>query len=70
MPVIAVVNPKGGVGKTTLATNLAGYFATRQHKTMLGDFDRQQSARQWLKLRPLGIPTTARLFVHPKVSLT
>lgn len=51
MPIIAVVNPKGGVGKTTLATNLAGYFATRGLSTMLGDADVQQSARQWLKLR-------------------
>lgn len=54
MPVIAVVNPKGGVGKTTVATNLAGYFATQKNATMLGDFDRQQSARQWLNLRPQG----------------
>ena len=54
MPVIAVVNPKGGVGKTTVATNLAGYFATQKNSTMLGDFDRQQSARQWLNLRPQG----------------
>lgn len=51
MPVLAVVNPKGGVGKTTLATNLAGYFANRGHRTMLGDFDRQQSSAGWLKLR-------------------
>ncbi len=51
MPIVAVVNPKGGVGKTTLATNLAGYFATRGLSTMLGDADVQQSARQWLKLR-------------------
>ncbi len=52
MPVIAVVNPKGGVGKTTLATNLAGYFASQGQSTMLGDFDEQQSARSWLGLRP------------------
>jgi chromosome partitioning protein len=52
MPVIAVVNPKGGVGKTTLATNLAGYFAAKGNSTMLGDFDEQQSARHWLGLRP------------------
>jgi chromosome partitioning protein len=52
MPVVAVVNPKGGVGKTTLATNLAGYFASNAHRTMLGDFDAQQSARHWLGLRP------------------
>src|SRR5690606_4827465 len=55
MPVVAVVNPKGGVGKTTLATNLAGYFASTGRRTMLGDFDRQQSSAQWLKLRPAGL---------------
>ncbi|MGD9943040.1 MAG: AAA family ATPase [Burkholderiaceae bacterium] len=55
MPVVAVVNPKGGVGKTTLATNLAGYYAGAGHRTMLGDFDRQQSARHWLSLRPQGV---------------
>jgi len=45
MPVIVVANPKGGVGKTTLATNLAGYFASLGVHVMLGDVDRQQSAR-------------------------
>jgi len=55
MPVVAVVNPKGGVGKTTLATNLAGYFAANRERTMLGDFDRQQSAKDWLQLRPRGV---------------
>lgn len=55
MPVVAVVNPKGGVGKTTLATNLAGYYAARNVKTMLGDFDKQQSAKSWLGLRPDGV---------------
>lgn len=55
MPVVAVVNPKGGVGKTTLATNLAGYYATNKNKTMLGDIDRQQSAKHWLGLRPSGV---------------
>lgn len=55
MPVVAVVNPKGGVGKTTLATNLAGLFASRAHRTMLGDFDAQQSSRHWLELRPGGL---------------
>lgn len=52
MPVIAVVNPKGGVGKSTVATHVAGYFATSGHAVMLGDIDRQQSARSWLGLRP------------------
>jgi len=52
MPVVLVANPKGGVGKSTLATNIAGYFASRGHAVMLGDVDRQQSSRLWLDLRP------------------
>ena len=51
MPVIVVANPKGGVGKSTLATNIAGWWAHQGHAVMLGDIDRQQSARQWLALR-------------------
>lgn len=52
MPVVVIANPKGGVGKTTLATNVAGYFSSRGHGAMLGDADRQQSSRLWLGLRP------------------
>ena len=52
MSVIVVANPKGGVGKSTLATNVAGYLARRGHSVMLGDADRQQSSRAWLGLRP------------------
>jgi len=56
MPVIVVANPKGGVGKSTLSTNLAGYLASRGHVVMLGDVDRQQSALTWLSLRPKTLP--------------
>ena len=56
MPVIVVANLKGGVGKSTLATNLAGALAHRGHAVMLGDVDRQQSSRRWLALRPPGLP--------------
>jgi chromosome partitioning protein len=52
MPVIVIANPKGGVGKSTLATNVAGCLAAAGHSVMLGDVDRQQSARQWLAIRP------------------
>lgn len=52
MPVIVVANPKGGVGKSTVSTNIAGYFASRGHAVMLGDVDVQQSSRLWLQLRP------------------
>ncbi len=51
-----VANPKGGAGKSTLATNLAGYFAQAGHRVMLGDTDRQHSAREWLKIRPAALP--------------
>ncbi len=56
MPVIVIANPKGGVGKSTLATNLAGLLARQGHAVMLGDVDRQQSSRQWLSLRPPQLP--------------
>jgi chromosome partitioning protein len=56
MPVIVVANPKGGVGKSTLSTNVAGYLAHAGQAVMLGDVDRQQSTRTWLSLRPEGIP--------------
>ena len=59
MPVIVVANPKGGVGKTTLSTNLAGYLASRGRAVMLGDVDRQQSSRTWLGLRAHGLPRIA-----------
>jgi chromosome partitioning protein len=68
MPVIVVANPKGGVGKTTLSTNIAGYYASRGHKVMLGDVDRQQSARTWLSLRPAGLaPIAAWEVSHDEV---
>lgn len=59
MPVIVIANPKGGVGKSTIATNLAGYFAKQGHKVMLGDSDIQQSSRAWLSLRPGSLPPIA-----------
>ncbi len=52
MPVVVVANPKGGAGKSTLATNIAGYYAAQGHAVMLGDADPQQSSRLWLGLRP------------------
>lgn len=56
MKAFLVANPKGGSGKSTLATNLAGYFARNGHRVMLGDTDRQQSARDWLNLRNTALP--------------
>lgn len=64
MPVIVVANPKGGVGKSTLSTNIAGFLARRGHVVMLGDVDRQQSSRRWLALRPPALPTVLGWDVH------
>ena len=48
MPVIVVANPKGGVGKSTLSTNIAGYLAHKGHAVMLGDIDRQSAdEKEW-----------------------
>jgi chromosome partitioning protein len=52
MSVVVVANPKGGVGKSTLSTQIAGYFASQGNAVMLGDADRQQSSKLWLSLRP------------------
>ncbi|MGZ8270248.1 MAG: AAA family ATPase [Methylophilus sp.] len=54
---ILVANSKGGSGKTTLATNLAGYLATISNKVVLADLDRQQSSTQWLNRRPANVPS-------------
>jgi chromosome partitioning protein len=52
MKAISIINPKGGSGKSTIATNLAGYLAQRSPAVLLGDIDLQQSCRRWLQSRP------------------
>jgi chromosome partitioning protein len=51
MAAVLVANPKGGAGKTTLATNLAGHFANQGKRVTLCDLDRQQSALRWMGFR-------------------
>jgi len=60
MSVIAVVNPKGGAGKSTLATNLAGHFAANGEWTALGDIDPQRSSHGWLDIRSPMLPAIER----------
>lgn len=52
MKIISILNHKGGVGKSTIATNLAGYYANKGGNVLLGDFDIQQSSQNWLNFRP------------------
>lgn len=53
---IMVLNSKGGSGKSTIATNLASYYADRGHDVILADLDPQGSSLAWLEARPAGRP--------------
>ena len=49
---IMVLNAKGGCGKSTLATNIASYFATEGAVVALADYDPQRSSLDWIDRRP------------------
>ncbi len=59
MRTIMLMNSKGGCGKTTLATNIATWFADEGYRVALADFDPQGSALDWLAARQdyTGIPS-------------
>lgn len=66
MKAILIINPKGGSGKTTLATNLAGGLASAGGEDVrLWDLDRQHSAMEWLSLRPADRPKVSALAGKP-----
>ena len=56
MKAVLIANPKGGSGKTTLSTNVAGYLASRGQRVALLDMDRQKSATLWLAQRDGALP--------------
>jgi len=66
MPVIAVVNRKGGSGKSTFAAHVAAWCARQNLAVMLGDIDRQQSSRGWLRRRDPCLPVIAPWTVDQK----
>ncbi len=53
---VMVMNAKGGCGKSTLATNIAGYFAREGSKVALADYDPQRTGLDWLEARPEELP--------------
>ena len=53
---IMVLNSKGGCGKSTLATNLAVFFAREGREVCIADYDSQRSSLDWLALRPADLP--------------
>jgi chromosome partitioning protein len=54
-----VMNAKGGCGKSTLATNIASYFASEGAAVALADYDPQRSSIDWLERRPENAPAIA-----------
>ena len=63
--IVAIVAEKGGTGKTTLATNLAGMRASAGHRTLLIDADRQGSSNYWAEIRAgLSLPPVDADVVH------
>lgn len=61
MQTVLIANPKGGSGKTTLSTNIAGYLAAQGKRVSILDLDRQKSATQWLANRPESLPEISAL---------
>lgn len=68
MRAVLVANPKGGAGKTTLATNLSGHFANQGRQVTLCDLDRQQSALRWMAFRDPALPAVTGYFAGNQLS--
>lgn len=56
---VMVLNAKGGCGKSTLATNIAVFFARGGRRVCIADYDPQRSSLDWLAQRPLDMPAIA-----------
>lgn len=68
---ILIVNPKGGSGKSTIAVNLASYYAVWGVQTALVDLDPQLSSLEWLRNRPKDAPNIQGLnglkgYIYPE----
>lgn len=61
---IMVLNAKGGCGKSTLATNIAAYFANEGASVALADYDPQRSSLDWLERRPADRPSISGIAAY------
>ncbi len=60
MKSILILNPKGGSGKSTIATNVAAWLAGQGKRVALADLDKQGSSNDWLSVRPDDKPKIIR----------
>ncbi|MDH3622221.1 MAG: AAA family ATPase [Gammaproteobacteria bacterium] len=63
---IVILNPKGGCGKSTLATNLAASYAQRGPTPAMMDYDPQGSTMGWLDRRPENLPEIHGIAAYKK----
>ena len=63
---IVILNPKGGCGKSTLATNLAASYALRGPTPAMMDYDPQGSTMGWLDRRPAELPEIHGIAAYKK----
>lgn len=63
---IVILNPKGGCGKSTLATNIAACYARRGHQPAIMDYDPQGSTTAWLKRRSPELPSIHGIVAYKK----
>ena len=63
---IVILNPKGGCGKSTLATNIAACYAQRGPTPAIMDYDPQGSTMGWLERRPGELPAVHGIAAYKK----
>lgn len=66
MDQVFVINPKGGCGKTTIATQLAAYYANLGYRVLLADHDAQKSSSDWLRSRPASCASIDGIALRPE----
>ncbi|MEM8944768.1 MAG: ParA family partition ATPase [Planctomycetota bacterium] len=67
---ISFINQKGGVGKTTLAVNVADAMARRGKRTLLVDADPQGSATEWIAARDKRLEKSVSQVLFPAVGMS